>query len=130
MIVAGVGVHAAAAIGSVDAVKLVLHDYLAVFLHQLLEFLLQLLPALGLLVRILKVGDLAAAPHRAHLAFLSPHTITHLFLRGNNLEILLVILGADCGCALEHHVLKEMGDAGNARALIGAAHARHPTAGD
>src|SRR4029079_16891582 len=44
--------------------------------------------------------------------------------------ILIVILSADGGSAFEHHVLEEVSGAGNAGALVGAAHVCHPAAGD
>ena len=99
-------------------------------LHQLFERLIQPLPFRRLLIRILQIGDLAPAPHRTHPAFLRPHRVPHLFLRGNDLQILLVILRANRRGALEHHVLKQMRHTRDTRSFVHAAHARHPAAGN
>ena len=84
----------------------------------------------GLVLRLEQVVDFTVAIRRAHLALLLAHLIADAFLGGNDLQVFLVILGADGGRSLEHHVLEEVSDAGDAQAFIRAAGMRHPPARD
>ena len=124
----GEGVHARGAAGGIDAIELVLHENLALRLDELLEFLLQLAIARRLALGLLHVLDVTPTPRGAHEHFLLADLIAELLLRVDDLEVLLVILGAERGRALEHHVLEEMRDARDAGPLVRAADMRDPSA--
>ena len=124
------GVHAGRAGGGVDAVELVLDEHLALRGDQFLELGLKFAVALGLVFRLGHVVDLAAPQGQPHLGLLPAHGVAHHFLLINDLGVALGIARADGRRALEHHVLEEVRDAGDAGALVDAADARHPSAGD
>ena len=65
---------------------------------------------------------------RAHLPLLPAHFIADAFLRGNNLQVFLVILGADVRRPFEHHVLEQVRDTGDAQPFVGAPDVRDPAA--
>ena len=127
---AGEGVHPRAAGGRVNAVELILHQDFAMLDDQFVELFFQLLPARRLGFDLGQVLDFPAPPHRAHLRLLGAHQVADAFLLGHDLEILFVILRADGGRALEHHVLEQMRDAGDARPLVARADARDPATRD
>ena len=127
-VLGGEGVHARTAGRGVNPVKLILHQNLPLILDQLLELALQLAPAGRHILELGRIIDVSATIGLTHLALFLPHQIANAFLVGNNLEVALIILGANRRGPLEHHVLKKMSHAGDAGALVGTAHARHPAA--
>ena len=129
-VVGGEGVHAGGAGGGVDAVELVLDEHLALRGDQLVELGLEFAVALGLVFRLGQVVDLAAPEGQAHLGLLPAHGVAHHFLLLDDLGVALGIARADGRRALEHHVLEEVRDTGDAGPLVHAADARHPAAGD
>ena len=124
------GVHAGRAGGGVDAVELVLDEHLALRGDQFLELGLEFAVALGLVFRLGHVVDLTAPQSQTHLGFLPAHGVAHHFLLLDDLGVALGVARADGRRALEHHVLEKVRDAGDAGALVDAADARHPSAGD
>ena len=74
--------------------------------------------------RTIRVMCDPAAPQR------SPHPVPELLLFRDDGEVAGRVLGPQRGRALEHHVLEQVGDARDARPLVGRPHARHPAAGD
>ena len=129
-VLAGEGVHGGGPGGGVNAVELVLHHQLTLLGDELLELLVQLPPARRHVFRLEQIVRLAPADSDAQLVFLRPHLVAHLLLGGDDLLVALVVLRAEGGRALEHHVLEKVGDAGDAGALVGAADVRDPAAGD
>ena len=124
------GVHPGGAVLRVDPVELVLDEEVALLLDEHVELRLELLVAGRLVLRLRDVVDLAAAPGRAHLRLLGPHLVAQLLLLGDDLEVPLRVLRAERRRPLEHHVLEEVADAGDADALVDAADLRDPAGGD
>jgi hypothetical protein len=123
-------IHARGAGRSVDAVELVLHQHFALLRDQLAKILLEFLVALGLVLRFVKVIDLALTPRPAHERLLRAHFGAHTLLFTDDLHVLFVVLCADRWCALEHHVFEEVSNTCDAGPLVRAAHVRHPTGCD
>ena len=123
-------VQAGSAIGEVNFPELVFDENLSLRLDEGLELFLQFAVARGPVFRLQQVVNLSAADLAAHLGFLVAHFVADFFLRGENLQIVFCIGGADGRRALEHHVFKQMRHAGDAGALVGAADVRDPAAGD
>ena len=119
-----------ATISGVDSIKLVFYDYFTVLFHELFKLLIEFLPRICFLIRVLQIGNFPFPPHRTHLPFFSTHGITNAFLLGNNLEIFLVILGANLGCPLEHHMFKQMCNPRDPWPLIHTTHTRNPAPGN
>ena len=126
----GVGVHAGAAFPRVNEAELVLDQDGALGGHEFVEALVQLLPVRRLVLRFHQVVNFAPAIGGAHFGLLDPHLVADLLLFGQDFLVLLVILRADGLRSLEHHVLEEMGGAGDAGSLVGRAHVRDPAARD
>jgi hypothetical protein len=74
------------------------------------------------------VVDLATAVGGAQLGDLGAHVLHHRFLLVDQLRVQRVVAGADDVRALEHHVLEQVGDAGDARALVRRADVGDPAA--
>ena len=129
-ILGGEGVHARAARPAVNPVELILDQYVALLSDEPVEVLLQLAIPRGLVLRLKQVVNGAVAILHAHLAFFQAHFIAHAFLRGDDFQVLLIVLSADGGRPLEHHVLEEVRNAGDAEAFVGAPDVRHPAARD
>ena len=122
------GVHAGGAGGGVDLVELILHENLALGGDQLLEFLVQLLVALCLILGLEQVVNFAATIRGAHFLLLLAHQIADALLLGDDLLVFFVVGSAQRGRALEHHVLKQVRHAGDAGAFVGAADFGDPAA--
>ena len=117
-IVGGSGVHSGGAVTLVDLVELVLDDVGLLGLEELLEFFSQLLVVGGADLRVARVGDLAyAQPAGERLLFLL-HLALDGIEPGESLQVLVDVGGAYRAGPLEHHVLEEVGDAGDPGALI------------
>jgi len=114
----------------VDLVHLILDDVLALLQNQRIELRLELLVPRGLGRRVVHARDLAATEPVAHLRHLVAHVVSHLLLLVDELQVEGDVLGADDVGALEHHVLKEVRDAGDARPFVRRADASHPAGGD
>ena len=85
---------------------------------------------LGPALRALEVPDLAAAQLLAHHRHLRAHRLAELLLLLDQLDVLRVVLRADRLRALEHHVLEEVADAGDAGPLVHRADVGGPAGGD
>ena len=139
-VVAGEGIHAAATGLRVDLVKLVLHDRGSVGaagaaallgLDEGIELAAEHAQLLGVVGGIPCVVDLAAIQTLILLCPDQPvDLVADRLLLGPILRILGGIAGADGVGALEHHVLEEVADAGDARSFVDAPHLRHPAGAD
>jgi hypothetical protein len=119
-----------AAVARVDLVQLLLHDRRALLLDERVEAPLQLPVALGPVLGPQQVVDLAAPEPRAHHVHLGAHLLAQLFLLGDQAQVGGDVLRADDARALEHHVLEEVREPGDAGALVRRADVRHPAGGD
>ncbi len=81
-------------------------------------------------LRLEEVVDFPAPVGGAHQGLFVANLSAHLFLLGDDFEVLFKILGANRRGPLEHHVLEQVRDAGDARPFVGAADVRDPAAGD
>ena len=129
-VVGGEGVHAGRAGGGVNAVELVFDEHFAMRVDQFLELDLEFAITLGFVFRLGQVIDFAPPQGQTHFTLLQAHGIAHLLLLFDDLGVALGIARANGRRTLEHHVLEEVRDAGDARPLVHAADARHPAAGD
>ena len=119
------------AIGGVDLVELVLDDELVLVVLELLHLGAQLGQARGLVLGVVHAArDLAPPLGPAQLLVLLLHGAEDAVQAVQDLLLLGIVRRADGPGALEHHVLEEVGDAGDAGPLVGAAHAGHPPGGD
>jgi len=125
------GVHARSALGGVDLVELVVDDDGLVLLHQAVEFGAELLHLGGVVEGVPGVVDLAGGEAAVLLGEVEvEQLLADPALGVAELGILLGVVGPDGVGALEHHVLKEVADAGDARALVDRADLGDPAGGD
>jgi hypothetical protein len=113
-VLGGEGVQLLAAVSGVDLVHLVLHDHVALLGHQVVELRFQLAVARGLVLRLQQVVDLAPPQALAHDLQLGAHQLPDLLLLLDDLQVGRDVLGADGVRALEHHVLEQVADPGDA----------------
>ena len=125
-VVARAGVHARAALGRVDAAEILLDEQVALPGEQRLELVEQLLMARAAHGRVGGVIDLAELIPAIQLDLgsldLRPQRVELL----DDLQILLDVPRPDRLRPLEHHVLEEMRDAGDAGPLVHGADLGHP----
>jgi len=126
----GEGVHARGTGSGVHAVELVLHQHLALSIDEFLELSLEFAVTGALGFRAGDVGDIPSAQRGPELGLLETDFVTQALLLLHDLAVLDGIFGAQGRGALEHHVFKEMGDAGHPRLFIRGPHVGHPTARD
>ncbi len=86
--------------------------------------------ALGTMGGVGWVVDEADAKLFGELRFLLADLCLELIEPGDDLKVSLDVFGSEGVRALEHHVFKQVRDAGDARALIDGADPGDPTAGD